>query len=91
MTLRIGLLGNAPSEKEERKGQRDPRRLKEPYPDTVRSGTAGAVGFAGKLMEEVFNRLFVRWLAQDPVFEGGGPSGLTVALELPLARESRVK
>ena len=79
MTSRSDCCGNAPSEKEERKGQRNPRRLKEPYPDTVRSRTAGAVGFAGKLIEGVFNRLFVRWLAQDPVFEGGGPSGLTAA------------
>ena len=30
-------------------------------------------------MEEVFNRLFVRDVAQDPVFEGGGPPGLTAA------------
>ena len=45
----------------------------------VRSGTAGAVDFAGYQVEGVFNRLFVRWSAQDPVFEGGGPPGLTAA------------
>ena len=45
----------------------------------MRSGTAGAVTFRGELEEGSFNRLFVRWLAQDPVFEGGGPSGLTAA------------
>jgi hypothetical protein len=43
----LSVCGNAPSEKEERKGQRDPRRLNGPRPDTVRSETAGAVDFAG--------------------------------------------
>jgi probable HAF family extracellular repeat protein len=44
----LGTLGgNATSEKEERKRQRNPRRLNGPHPDTVESGTAGAVILAG--------------------------------------------
>ena len=40
-------LCKAPSEKGRRKGQRDSRRLTGPDPDTMRSGTAGAMIFAG--------------------------------------------
>ena len=45
--VRVGPSRNAPSEKEERKEQGYPRRLNEPHPDTKRSGTAGAIDFAG--------------------------------------------
>ena len=39
--------GNAPSEKEERKGQRKPRHLERAVPDAMKIGTAGAESFAG--------------------------------------------
>jgi hypothetical protein len=45
--VRVSTFCNAPSEKEERKGQGNPRYLNGPHPDTMRSGTAGAVDFAG--------------------------------------------
>ena len=79
VTVLVRATCNAPSEKGRRKGQRNPRRLNRLPPDTNESGTAGAVIFGGLLIEESFSRLFVRSVAQDPVFEGGGPPGLAAA------------